>query len=141
MRGQSTSEYAVLVIVALTALLGMQTYLKRGLQARLKVSVEDLLAISDDDAHNCEPGKCGEVTQARGMTSVSADGDLTADFKTTFDSKVVEEFDGTTGGALTVQRVTEAPDGLDVAAEVTVRKGTQVSRQFEPPLPGPTPQQ
>ena len=39
-RGQSTIEYAVGITVALAALLGMQAYTKRGLQARLKTVVD-----------------------------------------------------------------------------------------------------
>lgn len=39
-RGQSAIEYAVGITVALAALLTMQTYVKRGLQARLRTVVD-----------------------------------------------------------------------------------------------------
>ncbi len=40
-RGQSTAEYAIVFAVVLAALVGMQVYLKRGAQARLKLGVEE----------------------------------------------------------------------------------------------------
>jgi len=48
-RAQSTLEYAILIAVVVGALIGMQTYVKRGLQGRLK-------AASDDVGSQFEPG-------------------------------------------------------------------------------------
>lgn len=42
MKGQSTLEYAVLVIIIIGALLTIQTYIKRGVQGRLKNSADDI---------------------------------------------------------------------------------------------------
>ena len=42
MKGQSTLEYAVLVIIIIGALLTIQTYIKRGVQGRLKSSSDDI---------------------------------------------------------------------------------------------------
>jgi Flp pilus assembly pilin Flp len=41
-RGQSTLEYAILVVVIIGALLAVQTYIKRGVQGRLKSSADDI---------------------------------------------------------------------------------------------------
>lgn len=41
-RAQSTLEYAVLVIVIIGALLSIQTYIKRGVQGRLKSASDDI---------------------------------------------------------------------------------------------------
>lgn len=41
-KGQSTLEYAVLIIVIIGALLAIQTYIKRGVQGRLKSSTDDI---------------------------------------------------------------------------------------------------
>ena len=39
-RGQSTAEYAIVLGVVLAALVGMQIYVKRGAQARVKLGVD-----------------------------------------------------------------------------------------------------
>ena len=41
-RAQSTLEYAILIAVVVGALIGMQTYVKRGLQGRLRVATDDV---------------------------------------------------------------------------------------------------
>ncbi len=41
-RGQSTLEYAVLIIIVIAALLSIQVYIKRGVQGRLKSSADDI---------------------------------------------------------------------------------------------------
>jgi len=40
--GQSTLEYAVLIVIIALALLGTQSYIKRGLQGRLRQSADDM---------------------------------------------------------------------------------------------------
>jgi hypothetical protein len=42
MKGQSTLEYAILIIIIIGALLTIQTYIKRGVQGRLKGSADDI---------------------------------------------------------------------------------------------------
>ena len=49
-RGQSTVEYAVIVAVAIAALLGMQFYMKRGVQGKLRESTDQI-------AEQYAPGK------------------------------------------------------------------------------------
>ena len=41
-RGQSTLEYAVLIVVIIGALLTIQVYMKRGVQGRLKSAADDI---------------------------------------------------------------------------------------------------
>ena len=42
MKGQSTLEYAVLIIIVIGALLSIQVYIKRGVQGRLKSAADDI---------------------------------------------------------------------------------------------------
>ncbi len=41
-KGQSTVEYAVLIIIIIAALLSIQAYIKRGVQGRLKDSADNI---------------------------------------------------------------------------------------------------
>jgi uncharacterized protein (UPF0333 family) len=41
-KGQSTLEYAILIIIIIAALVSLQTYIKRGVQGRLKSSTDDI---------------------------------------------------------------------------------------------------
>jgi len=41
-KGQSTMEYAVLIVIIIAALLAMNQYIKRGLQGRLKSATDDI---------------------------------------------------------------------------------------------------
>ena len=41
-RGQSTLEYAILVVVVIMALVAIQAYLKRGIQGRMKDSADQI---------------------------------------------------------------------------------------------------
>ena len=41
-RGQSTLEYAILIIIIIGALLSIQVYIKRGIQGRLKSATDDI---------------------------------------------------------------------------------------------------
>ena len=40
--GQSTAEYAILIAIVIAAMVGMQTYMKRGLQAKYKDASDTL---------------------------------------------------------------------------------------------------
>lgn len=41
-KGQSTLEYAVLIIIIIGALLSIQVYIKRGVQGRMKSAADDI---------------------------------------------------------------------------------------------------
>lgn len=41
-KGQSTLEYAILIIIIIGALLSIQVYIKRGVQGRLKSAADDI---------------------------------------------------------------------------------------------------
>ena len=71
--GQSSVELTVLAIVTVMALLGMQTYVRRGLQAKLKASTNDLLLSPiglDAGGNRVADDGSGEPTQRRGAVVV-----------------------------------------------------------------------
>ena len=41
-KGQSTMEYAILIIIIIGALLAVQVYIKRGIQGKMKSSADDI---------------------------------------------------------------------------------------------------
>ncbi|MBF0386479.1 MAG: hypothetical protein HQL20_01325 [Candidatus Omnitrophica bacterium] len=41
-KGQSTLEYAILIIIIIAALLSLNTYVKRGVQGRLRSATDDI---------------------------------------------------------------------------------------------------
>lgn len=41
-RGQSTLEYAILIVIVIGALIAIQVYIKRGIQGRLKSATDDI---------------------------------------------------------------------------------------------------
>lgn len=41
-KGQSTVEYAILIVIVIGALLSIQFYIKRGIQGRLKSATDDI---------------------------------------------------------------------------------------------------
>lgn len=55
-KGQSTLEYAVLIIIIIGALLSIQVYIKRGIQGRLKSS-------ADEVGDQFSPGNMNVVTR------------------------------------------------------------------------------
>ena len=42
LKGQSTLEYSILIIIIIGALLSIQVYIKRGIQGRLKSATDDI---------------------------------------------------------------------------------------------------
>lgn len=67
MRAQSLTEYVILLVVVLSAIVGVQTFLRRGIQAQVKLVADDVLALSPADLSDPLPTKRGEATQALGM--------------------------------------------------------------------------
>ncbi len=86
-KGQSTLEYAILIIIIIGALLSIQVYIKRGVQGRLK-------SATDDIGDQFSPGNTN-VVKVMNTLSVSRD---------TFQ-------DGVTSSVLTADEVTT--DTLD----------------------------
>ena len=64
-KGQSTLEYAILIIIIIGALLSIQVYIKRGVQGRLK-------SATDDIGDQFSPGNT-RVTKETTTSSVSRD--------------------------------------------------------------------
>ena len=78
-RGQSTLEYAVLIIVIIGALISIQVYIKRGIQGRLKSSSDDIgdqfspgntNVIVAEKTHSKESQKFGMGTQGVQTTTL-----------------------------------------------------------------------
>ena len=61
-KGQSTLEYAILIIIIIGALLSIQVYIKRGVQGRLKQA-------SDDIGDQFSVGNTNVVTTTRTSSS------------------------------------------------------------------------
>ncbi len=68
-KGQSTLEYAILILIVIVALLAMQTYLKRGIQGRMRESSENI-------GQAYSPGYTTSefVTEATSSTTETVDG-------------------------------------------------------------------
>ena len=64
-KGQSTLEYAILIIIIVGALLSIQVYIKRGIQGKLKSSADDI-------GDQFSPGNTNVIKVMR-STSVSMD--------------------------------------------------------------------
>ena len=63
-RGQSTLEYAILVIIIIGALLSIQVYIKRGIQGRLK-------GASDDIGDQFSPGNTNMTSYSKTMSKTT----------------------------------------------------------------------
>ena len=58
MKGQSTMEYAILIMIIIGALLSIQVYIKRGVQGRLK-------SAADDIGEQFSPGNTNAITTTK----------------------------------------------------------------------------
>ena len=67
-RGQSTLEYAILVVIVIGALLSIQVYVKRGLQGRMKDSADNIGSQYSPD--NTEYSKTVTTNSISGDTNV-----------------------------------------------------------------------
>jgi uncharacterized protein (UPF0333 family) len=86
-RGQSTLEYAVLIVVIIAALIAMQVYLKRGIQGRVRES-------SDQIGEQFSPGytTSNRVTfVSANQTEVSGNGSTTTVINNQFQNVVGDE--------------------------------------------------
>ena len=68
-RAQSTLEYAIMIATVVAALLCMQTYIKRGLQGKFRVTVDEL-------------GEQYDPANTRGNIVISKDSDITTTIET-----------------------------------------------------------
>ena len=74
-RGQSTLEYAILIVVVIMALIGIQAYLKRGIQGRLRESSDQIgdQFSAEFTTYNIRTQSYADVseTQAGGVTTTT----------------------------------------------------------------------
>ncbi len=84
-KGQSTLEYAVLIVVIIAALIAMQVYLKRGIQGRMRES-------SDQIGEQFSPGY---TTSNRIKATYSNSTETTDQWATT--TQIQNQFQNVTG--------------------------------------------
>ncbi len=63
-KGQSTLEYAILIIIIIAALLTLQTYIKRGVQGRLASSTDSI----GDQFSQAKPANYYKVVTTNSLT-------------------------------------------------------------------------
>src|ERR1039457_619654 len=102
-RGQSTLEYAVLIVVIIGALLTIQVYIKRGVQGRLKSAADDIgdqysdgntneLRTTTRSSHSTELFNAGTASSV-----LSGTGEVTNSTMNSVIDNVQQEFWGATG--------------------------------------------
>ena len=84
-RGQSTLEYAVLIVVIIAALVAMQVYLKRGIQGRTRESADQI----------GEQFSPGWTTSNRVTTTYASTTDTTTPYSST--TEIVNQWQNRTG--------------------------------------------
>jgi len=63
-KAQSTLEYAILIIIIIGALLALQTYVKRGIQGKLKTTADDI-----GDQYSPDNTKSAKITSSHSNTT------------------------------------------------------------------------
>jgi uncharacterized protein (UPF0333 family) len=84
-RGQSTLEYAVLIVVIIAALVAMQVYLKRGVQGRMRESADQI----------GEPFSPGYTVSNRVTTTFAQSQEVSDAYSTT--TTILNQFQNRTG--------------------------------------------
>ena len=88
-RGQSTLEYAVLIVIIIGALLTIQVYIKRGVQGRLKSSADDIGDQYSDGNQN-EVSQTNRFTNSEEVyTTGQASTNLISDNSKSFDNTAI----------------------------------------------------
>ena len=92
-KGQTTLEYAVLIIIIIGALLSIQVYIKRGIQGRLKSATDDIgdqFSPGNTIVNRIRTTTANEIqsaSQATGSrTELTGDGEITVE---NMDSRIV----------------------------------------------------
>lgn len=116
-KGQSTAEYAVVIAIVLGAVVGMQTFVKRGLEAKDKRATEVLTSIT------------GEASNPDIVLGTS--GVTTGQYEPYYAARNI-----TTNSDLEEQKVTEthkgnATDGYGVDRSGVIRAVTRGGNQIE----------
>ena len=89
-RGQSTLEYAVLIVVIIGALLTLQVYIKRGVQGRLKSAADDIGdQYSDGNTNAIKTINRSSNTEETFNAGVSSSNLLTPETTNTTDNSVI----------------------------------------------------
>jgi uncharacterized protein (UPF0333 family) len=102
-RGQSTLEYAVLIVVIIGALLTIQVYIKRGVQGRLKSAADDIGdQYSDGNTNQLKQTIRNSYTEETFNAGSSVSNMLCAEVTNTTDNSIIlntqQEYWGTKTG-------------------------------------------
>ena len=89
-RAQSTAEYAVVIAIVLGAVVGMQTYVKRGLQAKFKKATEKLTSQTGSGNPDLSLSTTGQYEPYYAESHVQTDSNT--------DSAIKETYAGTAAG-------------------------------------------
>jgi len=93
-RAQSSLEFAIVIFAVVAALLGMQVYMRRSLQGRLRSSADEL------SAQQYEPGKTISdvtVTQKSDIDTITKVDDTGTQYKTTTTNNINSQEETRTG--------------------------------------------
>ena len=89
-RGQSTLEYAVLIVVIIGALLTLQVYIKRGVQGRLKSAADDIGdQYSDGNTNSIKTTLRNSDTQETSSNAGSSTNMLSPEVTNTTENSVI----------------------------------------------------
>jgi Flp pilus assembly pilin Flp len=89
-RGQSTLEYAVLIVVIIGALLTIQVYIKRGVQGRLKSAADDIGdQYSDGNTNEIKTTNRVSSTEEVFNAGTSSSNMLNAEVTNTTDNSII----------------------------------------------------
>lgn len=82
-KAQSTLEYAILVVVIIAALLSLQTYVKQGIQGRLRQSSDDIgdqFSVADSATYNRKVVSTSTTTDTNvaGLITSKKAGDISS---------------------------------------------------------------
>ena len=99
-KGQSTLEYAVLIIIIIGALLTIQVYIKRGIQGRLRSATDDIgdqftPGNTNYYTETTTTGRTNEVSQAGTTTSRLLNAEITTTTMNEFIINQQQEYWGT----------------------------------------------
>lgn len=124
-KGQSTMEYAILISLVIAAIAGMQVYVKRGVQGRIKDGVENMVTKTVAGDFGIPVDKVAGDNYYRQFEPYYLD----SAFATERAEKLTEKFgtDTTAGKATSVERKTEVVDGKTYTYQ---RSGKQTQKKW-----------
>lgn len=106
-RGQAISEYGIILAVVVGAMLTMNTFIRRYVQAEMRDKTDEFLAISTDDATDTDLRTKGMETQRLGIDQLlpgrGINGSNTTYSASTGSQSAIRESTSTAGGPVVSQ--------------------------------------